>query len=41
MQENRIVIAPSIMCADLCNLEKSIKEIESEGLGTLHIRLNS
>ncbi|GGM30410.1 ribulose-phosphate 3-epimerase [Paraliobacillus quinghaiensis] len=37
MHKNEIVIAPSIMCADLCNLEKSIKEIESEGLNTLHI----
>lgn len=25
------------MCADLCNLEKSVKEIEKEGLDTLHI----
>ncbi|WP_226584076.1 ribulose-phosphate 3-epimerase [Halobacillus litoralis] len=36
MQE-RITIAPSIMCADLCNLEKSVKEIENAGLDTLHI----
>ncbi|MED0746863.1 ribulose-phosphate 3-epimerase, partial [Aeribacillus composti] len=38
MQNNKkITIAPSIMCADLCNLEKSVKEIEKEGLDTLHI----
>ncbi|MYL35808.1 ribulose-phosphate 3-epimerase [Pontibacillus yanchengensis] len=35
--QNHVTIAPSIMCADLCNLEKSIKEIESAGLDTLHI----
>ena len=33
----KVTIAPSIMCADLCNLEKSVKEIENEGLDTLHI----
>ncbi|ARI75611.1 ribulose-phosphate 3-epimerase [Halobacillus mangrovi] len=35
--QNKITIAPSIMCADLCNLEKSVKEIEKAGLDTLHI----
>ncbi|MGI2328373.1 ribulose-phosphate 3-epimerase [Planococcus sp. YIM B11945] len=37
MQNKEVVIAPSIMCADLCNLEKSVREIEKEGLDTLHI----
>ncbi|MGE6376408.1 ribulose-phosphate 3-epimerase [Peribacillus muralis] len=37
MQKDNITIAPSIMCADLCNLEESVKEIEREGLETLHI----
>ncbi|OIJ11545.1 ribulose phosphate epimerase [Anaerobacillus alkalilacustris] len=37
MQHRKITIAPSIMCADLCNLEKSVREIEKEGLDTLHI----
>ncbi|MCF6464943.1 ribulose-phosphate 3-epimerase [Clostridium sp. Cult2] len=37
MDEKKIVIAPSIMCADLCNLEKSVREIEKEGIDTLHI----
>jgi len=32
-----IVLSPSIMCADLANLETSIKELENEGLDTLHI----
>lgn len=35
--QKRITIAPSIMCADLCNLEKSVREIEEAGLDTLHI----
>lgn len=39
MQESEVIIAPSIMCADLCNLEKSIKHLEKEGLQTLHIDL--
>ncbi|MFJ7753982.1 ribulose-phosphate 3-epimerase [Peribacillus muralis] len=37
MQKGNVTIAPSIMCADLCNLEKSVREIEREGLKTLHI----
>lgn len=39
MHKHEIVIAPSIMCADLCNLESSIREIEKEGINTLHIDL--
>ncbi|MBN9654167.1 ribulose-phosphate 3-epimerase [Halobacillus sp. GSS1] len=35
--QRSITIAPSIMCADLCNLEKSVREIEEAGLDTLHI----
>ena len=35
--QKSITIAPSIMCADLCNLEKSVREIEEAGLDTLHI----
>lgn len=38
MQNNKVItIAPSIMCADLCNLEKSVREIENAGIDTLHI----
>lgn len=37
MQNKKITIAPSIMCADLCNLERSVKQLENEGLDTLHI----
>ncbi|MFS0660365.1 ribulose-phosphate 3-epimerase [Niallia alba] len=39
MQKRKVTIAPSIMCADLCNLERSVKEIEKEGVDTLHIDL--
>ncbi|QHE50915.1 ribulose-phosphate 3-epimerase [Pontibacillus sp. HMF3514] len=35
--QNHVTIAPSIMCADLCNLEESIRKIERAGLDTLHI----
>ncbi|TGB01133.1 ribulose-phosphate 3-epimerase [Halobacillus salinus] len=35
--QKSITISPSIMCADLCNLEQDVKEIEKEGLDTLHI----
>src|SRR6056297_3606678 len=37
MNKQEISINPSIMCADLCNLEKSIRQIEKEGISTLHI----
>lgn len=37
MQKRKITISPSIMCADLLNLEKSVREIESAGIDTLHI----
>ncbi|GEM03340.1 ribulose-phosphate 3-epimerase [Halolactibacillus miurensis] len=37
MQKHAITIAPSIMCADLANLEAGIREIEAAGLDTLHI----
>ncbi|RDI41628.1 ribulose-phosphate 3-epimerase [Falsibacillus pallidus] len=37
MQDKTITISPSIMCADLLNLEKSVREIESAGIDTLHI----
>ncbi len=39
MQKHSITIAPSIMCADLCNLEKSVQDIERAGLKTLHVDL--
>lgn len=32
-----IVLSPSIMCADLVNLENDIRELEKNGLNTLHI----
>ncbi|WJE15740.1 ribulose-phosphate 3-epimerase [Halobacillus sp. ACCC02827] len=35
--QKEVIIAPSIMCADLLNLESGVKELEKEGLDTLHI----
>ena len=35
----KILISPSVMCADLVNLEKSIKELEAIGVDSLHIDL--
>lgn len=32
-----LIYSPSIMCADLVNLEKGINEIEKAGLDTLHV----
>ena len=37
MNKQEISINPSIMCADLCNLEESVRKIEDEGISTLHI----
>ncbi|MGY3749330.1 ribulose-phosphate 3-epimerase [Vagococcus acidifermentans] len=35
--ERVVRLSPSIMCADLVNLEKGIKELSKAGLDTLHI----
>ena len=34
-----IHIAPSVMCADLCNLEPDIRELETAGINMLHFDL--
>ena len=34
-----IHIAPSVMCADLCNLETDIRELEAVGINMLHFDL--
>ena len=34
-----ICIAPSVMCADLCNLEADIRELEAAGINTFHFDL--
>lgn len=33
----KIVLSPSVMCADLVNLASSVKELEEIGIDTLHI----
>lgn len=35
----KISIAPSVMCADLCNLETDIRELEKSGINLLHFDL--
>ncbi|WP_147803897.1 ribulose-phosphate 3-epimerase [Alkalicoccus halolimnae] len=37
MQKTNVTIAPSIMSSDLLNLERSVRDIEKEGIDTLHI----
>ena len=37
--EPSIHIAPSVMCADLCNLEMDILELEAAGINMLHFDL--
>lgn len=37
--DEKIRIAPSVMCADLCNLETDIRELEELGIGLLHFDL--
>lgn len=32
-----VQVAPSLICTDLCNLERSIKQLESLGLDCLHV----
>ena len=37
--DKNICIAPSVMCADLCNLETDIRELEKSGINLLHFDL--
>ncbi len=37
--DKKISIAPSVMCADLCNLETDIHELEEAGISLLHFDL--
>lgn len=39
MSQSDVLVAPSIMCADLCNLESDIKALESVGVDLLHFDL--
>lgn len=37
MKKSNVILSPSIMCADLVNLEKGITELSAGGFDTLHI----
>ena len=37
--KKEIIISPSLICADLCNLEKEVNELSSAGLKSLHVDL--
>ncbi len=37
--DKKISIAPSVMCADLCNLESDIRALEQSGINLLHFDL--
>jgi ribulose-phosphate 3-epimerase len=37
VKEQTIRIAPSLMCADMCNLERSVRDMEKLGIEMLHI----
>ncbi|MEC7867191.1 MAG: ribulose-phosphate 3-epimerase [Candidatus Poribacteria bacterium] len=39
MSQSGVLVAPSIMCADLCNLESDVKALESIGVDLLHFDL--
>jgi len=39
LSQSDVLVAPSIMCADLCNLESDIKALESVGVDLLHFDL--
>lgn len=39
MGKRELTISPSLICADLCNLEREIKEFERLGVQSLHIDL--
>lgn len=34
-----VIISPSLICADLCNLEKEVKELSLAGMKSLHVDL--
>ena len=39
MSQSDVLVAPSVMCADLCNLESDIRVLESVGVDLLHFDL--
>ena len=39
MTPPKVLIAPSLICADLCNLESQVRQLESVGADLLHVDL--
>lgn len=39
MEERKITLSPSVICADMCNLERDIRQMESLGMTSLHVDL--
>ena len=37
MKRREITIAPSLICADMCNLEREVRSLEEAGITTLHV----
>jgi len=37
--KRKIIISPSLICADLCNLEKEVKDLSLAGMKSLHVDL--
>ncbi len=35
--ERRVQVSPSVMCADLCHLAESVRQLEAAGAGMLHV----
>jgi ribulose-phosphate 3-epimerase len=36
-QEKTVQLSPSLICLDLCNLEKAVRELEDQGINLLHV----
>ena len=37
MNQSKVIISPSLICADLCNLERDVRSLEEAGATNLHV----
>lgn len=37
MEKREVIIVPSLICADLCNLEREVRSLEEAGITALHV----